>query len=304
MDIGRPLPYLARIRSYYLALGYEHPYQWAHFDEVPFSHLEKPLSRARIGLVTTAALFCKECGDQGPGAAYNAAAKFYNVYASPTEGNPNVYISHLGYDRKHTTAKDQNTWFPLTQLKLAAASGRIGAVSRRFYGLPTNRSQTTTLERDAPKLLERFLEDDVNAAVLVANCPVCHQCCCLAARHLEQNGIATVVLGCAKDIVEHIGIPRFMFSDFPLGNAAGKPGDVNSQCQTLDLALTMLDTATAPRTTLDSPIQWSESENWKNDFYNIERLSEQERRSLREKFDQDKAIAKKKKQTEGRANPR
>ena len=66
----------------------------------------------------------------------------------------------------------------------------------------------------------------VDAAVLVPNCPVCHQTVSLVARHLEANGISTVVMGCAKDIVEHAAVPRFLFSDFPLGNSAGKPHDV------------------------------------------------------------------------------
>ena len=54
---------------------------------------------------------------------------------------------------------------------------------------------------------------------------------------LEANGIATVVMGCAKDIVEHAAAPRFLFSDFPLGNSAGKPHDEASQALTLELAL-------------------------------------------------------------------
>ena len=67
---------------------------------------------------------------------------------------------------------------------------------------------------------------------------MCHQTVSLAARHLEDNGIPTVIMGCAKDIVEHAGVPRFVFSDFPLGNSAGRPFDVESQRQTLELALT------------------------------------------------------------------
>ena len=62
-------------------------------------------------------------------------------------------------------------------------------------------------------------EDKVDVAVLVANCPICHQSISLHARYLEAHGIPTVVMGCAKDIVEHCGVPRFLFSDFPLGNA-------------------------------------------------------------------------------------
>jgi hypothetical protein len=68
----------------------------------------------------------------------------------------------------------------------------------------------------------------------------------LAARHLEENGIATIVMGCAKDIVEHCGVPRFLFSDFPLGNAAGRPKDPPSQAFTLEFALRVLESAPAP----------------------------------------------------------
>jgi len=50
----------------------------------------------------------------------------------------------------------------------------------------------------------------------------------LIARHLEANGIPTVIVGCAKDIVEQAGVPRFLWSDFPLGNSCGRPGDVEA----------------------------------------------------------------------------
>ena len=146
-------------------------------------------------------------------------------------------ISHIGYDRTHTTATDSGTWFPLPALRRAAAAGRIGAVAARFHGAPTNRSHRVTVETDAPEILARIREDGADVAVIVPNCPVCHQTSTLVARHLEANGIPTVVMGCAKDIVEHAAAPRFLFSDFPLGNSAGKPHDVASQDQTLELAL-------------------------------------------------------------------
>ena len=105
------------------------------------------------------------------------------------------------------------------------AEKRIGEVAPRFFGAPTNRSHRVTIETDAPEILARCQADRVDAAVLVPNCPVCHQTVSLVARHLEANGIPTVVMGCAKDIVEHAAVPRFLFSDFPLGNSAGKPHD-------------------------------------------------------------------------------
>ena len=108
---------------------------------------------------------------------------------------------------------------------------------------------------------------------------------------LEENGISTVIMGCAKDIVEYVGVPRFLFSDFPLGNGAGRPNDVASQAFTLDLALSVLEAAPAPRTTVQSPLRWSASPDWKLDYCNIERLTPEEIRRRRAEFDEGKAQA-------------
>ena len=121
---------------------------------------------------------------------------------------------------------------------------------------------------------------------------MCHQTVSLAARHLEANGIPTIVMGCAKDIVEYVGVPRFLFSDFPLGNPAGRPNDPQSQALTLELALRVLETAPGPRTTVQSPLRWSDNPDWKLDFSNIARLSPEEIARRRAEFDRQKKIAK------------
>ena len=121
---------------------------------------------------------------------------------------------------------------------------------------------------------------------------MCHQTVSLAARHLEANGIPTVIIGCAKDIVEFVGVPRLLFSDFPLGNPAGRPHDPESQAFTLDLALRVLESAPAPRTTVQSPLRWSEDPAWKLDYSNIARLSAEEIARRRDEFDRQKEIAK------------
>ena len=288
-----PIPYLQRIREYYAGLGYGAPYEWAHYAQVPFHRLAKPLAQARVTVVTTAAPYQPGKGDQGPGAPYNAAAKFFTVYSGDTEAEHDLRISHIAIDRNHTTAKDPGTYFPLPELILAAARGRVGTVAPRFHGLPTNRSHCTTLEVDCPEVLARCKADGVDAALLVPNCPVCHQSVSLAARLLEENGIATVVMGCAKDIVEYVGVPRLLFSDFPLGNAAGKPHDPASQAATLELALALLESAPAPRTTVQSPQVWdSASADWKLDYCNLARLSPEEIARRRAEFDKGKAVAK------------
>jgi hypothetical protein len=113
----------------------------------------------------------------------------------------------------------------------------------------------------------------------------------LAARVLEAHGIATVVLGCAKDIVELVGVPRLLFSDFPLGNAAGRPHDLPSQDFTLELALRLMAAATGPRTTMQSPLRWSDDASWKLDYSNIARLAPEELARRRAEFEAQRQIA-------------
>ena len=290
-DDDAPIPYMARTREYYAAIGYTTPYRWAHYVNAPFQPLRKPLSQARVALITTAAPFDPAKGDQGPGAKYNGGAKFYTVYDGDTSKPHDVRISHIAYDRVHTTADDSGTWFPLPQMLLLAREGKIGEVAPRFFGAPTNRSQRVTIETDAPEILARCRADGVDAAVLVPNCPVCHQTIGLVARHLEANGIATVVMGCAKDIVEHAAVPRFLFSDFPLGNSAGKPQDPASQATTLELALRVLEAAPGPQTTVQSPLRWSKDAAWKRDYNNVALLSAEELARRRREFDAQKEIA-------------
>ena len=288
----QPIPYIARTRSYYAALGYTVPYRWASFADVPFAPLRKPLAQCCVAIVTTAAPFDPAHGDQGPGAPYNGSAKFYSVYSLCTAADPDLRISHVAYDRQHTTAADQRSYNPLAALQAATASGRIGRVAPRLHGAPTNRSHRATMETDAPALLRRCREDGADAVLLVPNCPVCHQTASLAARHVEADGLPTVVMGCAKDVVEQCGVPRFCFSDFPLGNSAGKPHDPASQSTTLELALRVLECAPGPRTTVQSPERWAPDAGWKLDYANVERIAPAELERLRAEFEREKLAAK------------
>ena len=138
-DDDVPIAYMARTRDYYQAIGYTTPYRWAHYVEAPFQPLRKPLAQSRVALITTAAPFDPAKGDQGPGAAYNGGAKFYSVYDGDSSKPHDLRISHIAYDRVHTSAEDSGTWFPLPQLKRLAAAVRIGEVAPRFFGAPTDR---------------------------------------------------------------------------------------------------------------------------------------------------------------------
>ena len=100
----------------------------------------------------------------------------------------------------------------------------------------------------------------------------------------------TVILGSARDIVEHCGVPRFVFSDFPLGNSAGLPFEPDMQRRIVELGLELLESARQPRTTLQTPFVWSGDADWRDSFSRVddtnrERLKRHgaERRAQRER---------------------
>lgn len=98
---------------------------------------------------------------------------------------------------------------------------------------------------------------------------MCHQTVSLVARRLEEAGISTVVVGSARDIVEQCGTPRFLFTDFPLGNPCGVPYDIQMQTSIVSMALDLLAQAPAPRTTVQTPFRWRDDA-WRTNFMRVD----------------------------------
>ena len=153
------LSYIDRSRDFYDAQGYARPYHWATFQEVPFAQLSKPLSQCRVGLLTTAGRMEIE------GASHGRNREFYALPASP---HPSLYTAHLGWDKKATHTEDLDSFLPLNRLAEFALRRRIGSASPRFYGAPTDYSQSRTMQKAAPQILQWCREDGVDAALLSA----------------------------------------------------------------------------------------------------------------------------------------
>ena len=88
----------------------------------------------------------------------------------------------------------------------------------------------------------------------------------LVARFLEENDIPTVIVGSALDVVEYCGVPRFLFTDFPLGNPCGRPWDKKMQREIVQMALHMLETSGGPRTTIKAPFEWDGDPGWRSRY--------------------------------------
>lgn len=147
--------YIDKSREYYLERGHGNPYRWAYHEEVPFMPLPKPLAESRAGLVCTAM----------PSKEFDLERQ---VYSAPTDPPPEaLYTQRLFWHKTATHTNDIESYLPVRRLNEYAADGRIGSLSPRFYGVPTQYSQRQTTELHAPAILEMCQEDQVDVALLI-----------------------------------------------------------------------------------------------------------------------------------------
>jgi D-proline reductase (dithiol) PrdB len=156
---GPPVPYMERTRAYYRALGYAKDYVWAHHADVPFARPAKPVGAMTVALITTAGP-----GDRSHRDERNRRQVWSGLVASPPEG----FDTDMAWDRDSTHTDDRETFLPLDAARRLVAEGRLGALAPRFHSAPTDYSQVKTTERDAPEILRRLWEDEVDAAILTA----------------------------------------------------------------------------------------------------------------------------------------
>jgi hypothetical protein len=154
--------YVERTREYYAAQGYEKPYRWARYADVPFAPLARPLAASRVALVTTAVPWCDEKPKDG------VLRGGREVWSGETAQPPErLYTDHLAWDKQATHTRDVESFLPIRSLASWAEVGRIHDLAPRFHGVPTDYSQRRTLEQDAPEILRRCREDAAHVVLLV-----------------------------------------------------------------------------------------------------------------------------------------
>ena len=152
----KPVDYMPRTRDYYAAQGYEKPYRWAHFDDIPFAPLAKPLAQCTATIVTTAMH------------ARSYAKPYRRLYIGDLSSPPtSFYTDDLAWDKDATHTNDVDTFFPAKQLTKRVADGELGALAAHYYCVPTTYSQRQATARDAPRILESCQQDGVDVALLV-----------------------------------------------------------------------------------------------------------------------------------------
>ena len=79
----------------------------------------------------------------------------------------------------------------------------------------------------------------------------------------------TVIIGSAHDIVSYCGVPRYLYTDFPLGNPCGKPYDIEMQMEIIRQAVSLLEEAEKANTINRSPCSWPEENSWRDEYLHV-----------------------------------
>jgi D-proline reductase (dithiol) PrdB len=250
--------YMRAVTERYRSLGYE-PYRWFKADSPPpWQPLAKPLASARIGLLSTAGAYAL-----GQVAYhYKDDSSIRAIPASTSDGE--LRFSHVTENYLEDARRDPACVLPLAGMRALAAEGAIGALPEAVFSCMGGiYSQRRVRDELAPALLVAYQAQQVDAVLLVPMCPVCHQSACIVARHLEANGISTMCLASALDIIESGLPPRATFVDYPLGHTAGKPFDRADQREILLHALRGLESMTRPGEIRMLANLWAAADDWK-----------------------------------------
>ena len=207
-------------------------------------------------------------GTRGLARLTTPAAKFYQVYSVPSDSEPDLRISHVGYDRVHTSAEDINTYFPLARLKEAVAAGRIGPWPRglRRADQPQPPGDDGDRRPGASAPLSGGRSRRRRPRPQLTGVPPDRESGRPApggARHPDRDH------GLRQGHRRALRRAALPVQRFPAGQLRRPAVRRESQAQTLELALRVLETAPAARTTVQSPLRWSEDAAWKRDYLDL-----------------------------------
>ena len=156
-----PINYIARITATYEALGYDH-YQWRETISPPvFAKRVKSVSESKIGMIATGGVY-----SSGQIAFHYRDDATYRAIPSSIEASE-LRATHFAYDLTGAR-QDINVVFPIEAMRALEKEGRVGSLAENFLTCMGGiYSQRRVEEELAPKLVERYLAEEVDAVLLV-----------------------------------------------------------------------------------------------------------------------------------------
>lgn len=157
--------------------GYTGEGTW-NYDDGPFTPLGKPLTDARLALLTSSGHFVEGDDPQPFGVANmsqdEATARIGEfLKQEPTLSaipsltpNERLRVRHGGYDIRGAQ-RDPNVAFPLERLRELQQERLVGELAPDAYSFVGACAQTPLLKRTGPQWVEMLRQQEVDAALLV-----------------------------------------------------------------------------------------------------------------------------------------
>jgi D-proline reductase (dithiol) PrdB len=130
-------------------------------DGTPWSPLQKPLSEAKLALVTSAGIHLRDdkpfIGDPKGGDSS------YRVIPSTAKA-ADILQSHVSIGFDHTAImRDINVTLPIDRVREMADEGAVGSLARNYYSfMGAIRNPTPLIETTGPEVAQRLKDEGVD----------------------------------------------------------------------------------------------------------------------------------------------
>ena len=160
----------------------------------PFTPARRALPMLNLALISSAGAYIDGTSEFG---TYDLSFKEIPIEVEASD----LRFNARGYEADAVT-QDVNSQVPVERLWEFEHNGIIGQLNNVFWSFSGYIPSATAVANElAPKLVERLIRYEVQAALLVPASRLCHQSIGLVARTIEKAGIPTMTLAVLRDVV-------------------------------------------------------------------------------------------------------
>lgn len=207
-----------------------------------------PLTQRKIAMISSAGLLTRD--DH----RFVGMDSSYREIPVETDAG-DILMGHVSTNFDRTGfIQDINVVYPIDRLRGLVDDGTVGAIADTHYSFMGG-ADPRDMEAHARELAGKLHADGVDAALLIPTCPHCTRAVSVLAHFLEEEGIATTVIGLLRELIERAKPPRALWVPFEMGRPLGAPNAKETQIAVLKAALELLERNDGPGLIEDFPEQ-------------------------------------------------
>ena len=218
-------------------------YPFVENTRSPFTPLQRALPMLNLALISAAGAYIDGTDPFDLGAR-DGDLNFREI---PVEVEAeDLQYAAKGFDPA-AVKEDRNAQIPIERLRDYESSRVIGRLNHVWWSLsPWIPNAAAVADELAPKIADRLLGYEVQAALLIPSSRLSHQTLGLVARAIESRGIPTMLISVDRTVTDKVRPPRTAYYNGEFGAVAGRPNWKEYQLRVLDEALRWIETFDQP----------------------------------------------------------